>query len=213
MTVFDGDSELLRRFRAGDREALSTVYWFYVDRVERALYRGLRLTPWDAARRSAEVDDLAQEVFVRAFAERVRYAHDATRPYGPFLMTVARNALVDLLRRSARERHMDPGQIELLVGSDLPTEHDESPWADAKTMALVERYVAGLSEPEQRVYFQRYTCGRSQAQSAEELGLSRRQLRTLEARVRAGLSRVVARARLESGERVELRVPGIYERP
>jgi RNA polymerase sigma factor (sigma-70 family) len=199
MTVFASDLELLRRFRAGDREALSTVYWFYIDRVEGTLRRGLRMAHGDAATRSADLADLVQEVFIRAFAEPARRAYDSSRPYAPFLMTIARHALVDLLRRSSRERNVELSRLELLMEQEAPDESEQAPWADPSTMALVQRYVEGLSAQERSVYDQRYTRNRSQEQSAEALGLSRQQVRTLEARVRTGLVRELARAKLRSG--------------
>src|SRR5258708_9260973 len=41
MTIFMHDEDLLFRFRAGDRKALSTVYWHYLAAVETLLRRCL----------------------------------------------------------------------------------------------------------------------------------------------------------------------------
>ena len=49
------------------------------------------------------------------------------------------------------------------------------------------------------MYVQRYAHSRSQQESAEALGLSRQRVRTLEARVREGLVRELARAKQASG--------------
>ncbi len=212
MTVFAGDPELLRRFRACDREALSTVYWFYVASVEAALRRGLRMTRGGSAPPGADVADLVQEVFIRAFAEPARRAYDETRPYAPLLMTIARHALVDSLRGSGREHQMDPSQLELLVERESACEGEDGPFADPTTMALVERYVAGLPARERLVYVQRYAWSRSQEQCAEALGMSRQQVRTLEARVRAGLVRELARAKFASGGLVGSLVHATEER-
>ena len=88
MTVFAGDQDLLRRFRAGDRQALSTVYWHYVDAMElflRGCLGGAQRQGWRA---DAELADIMQDVFVKAFSERARLAYDPAREYRPFLMTI-----------------------------------------------------------------------------------------------------------------------------
>lgn len=197
MTVFANDADLLRRFRLGDRDALSTVYWFYVARVEFVVRRGLLLAGAGTAERlRADMADLAQEAFVHAFAPAARQAYDATRPYGPYLLVIARNALVDHLRRAGREQNLELSQIEELLAPRAEWQVEDVPWADAQTMALVERYVADLPARERAVYVQRFGEGRSQLQAADVLGLSRQQVRTLESHVRDGLARALARAKL-----------------
>ena len=148
MTVFVGQPELLRRFQAGNREALSQVYWFYIERVELALRRGLRMAHGDWVVLGADDADLVQEVFLRAFAEPARLAYDAVRPYAPLLMTIARHTLADFLRRSGRERHFDPSQLAVLVENEPEegAEGTEGPWTgpdDAGDRRALPREPAG----------------------------------------------------------------------
>jgi RNA polymerase sigma factor (sigma-70 family) len=197
MTVFVGDHDLLRRFRAGDREALSTVYWHYVGAVDALLRRSLAATGWGwDTSMCADVADIAQEIFVKAFADKARHAYDPQRTYKPFLMSIARNALVDYLRGLSREAKLDIAQIDglLMVDDAPPTE--PLPWTDPQLMLVVEGYVAGLAAPERSVYLERYVHCRSQEHAAAALGMSRQRIRTLENRLRSGLSREVARWRL-----------------
>ncbi|HEV3190386.1 MAG TPA: RNA polymerase sigma factor [Polyangiaceae bacterium] len=202
MTVFATDKELLRRFRAGDRRALATVYWHYVDSVEVLLRRCLAAADRRGWGARADVADVLQDVFVKAFAERVRLAYDDRREYRPYLMAIARNALVDQLRGVSREIQLDPATIDALVSAETqPTDEsaEQLPWADPQTMLLVDHYVAGLAEAERAVYLERYVRCRSQEHAAQALGMTRQKVRTLEGRLRGGLARELARSRLSAG--------------
>ena len=200
MTVFVDDPDLLARFRAGDREALSRVYWSYVVHVEGMVRRGLRFRERSGSHARVEVADVVQEVFTRAFAHSTRRSYDGTREYGRFLYTIAYHALVDFLRRRGRELPTETLELEGLLestssGSTSSGEPPcEAPWADARTIALVKRYLASLPAEEYRVYVQRYDEGRSQEQTAAALGLTRQRVRTLDAHLRTGLARELARA-------------------
>jgi len=178
--IFAEKPELLRRFRAGERAALETVYWEYVDLIGFVARRG--------SGRADVADDLVQETFARAFAERARLAYDGLRPYKPYLLTICRNLLADWAQKSGKDLSAD------LLTDDPQIEPDPpEAWAEPATVALVERYLAGLDPRLRAVYEQRYQQDRSQNQTAEALGLSRQRVRTLEERLRRGLSRVLVR--------------------
>jgi RNA polymerase sigma factor (sigma-70 family) len=208
MTVFANDPDLLARFRAGDRDALTSVYWSYVGRVEALVRTSLALVVGRSrSAPSADHADLVQEVFIRAFSEPARRVYDAAQPYAPLLMTIARNTLIDSLRRRRQEEQLDCPQVERWVDQVMQGQAPEAPWADPRTMALVERYVSELPEREHAVYVQRYVQSRSQIEAANALGLTRQQVRTLEARVRGGLARELSRAELAQDPRSGV-VPG-----
>ena len=173
MTVFVDRPDLLRRFRAGDRAALEEVYFAYVDLVAHVVRQSFH---------GAEAADLIQETFARAFAERARLGYDGLRPYKPFLMTVCRNLVVDEARKRGREVVVeDPPE-------PLPGDAAADPeWADAATVGVVERYVAGLDGKLRALYEERYVKDRSQNEAAAALGLTRQKVRTLEDRLRRGL--------------------------
>jgi RNA polymerase sigma-70 factor (ECF subfamily) len=194
MPIFRGQPRLLQRFREGDRAALETVYRAYVDKITSIARFGFRLpaaglTAPGLAHRPDEVADLVQEVFLKAFARKVRQSFDGERPYGPFLYAIARNVAVDWARQRGREiptpwRDLPEGDAEL-----TPDEAGDAPWADDATMALVRRYVASLDPELREVHRVRYEEGLSQRDAAERLGIGRQVLRTREARLREGLRR------------------------
>jgi RNA polymerase sigma-70 factor (ECF subfamily) len=201
MPILPKDPALLARFREGDREALEKVYWAYVDRVGRVVRHGFSMMRRDLGgaasghvegARPDEVADLVQETFLRAFAAPARLAYDGVRDYGPFLTTITRNLLVDRVRRLGRELSFDDLDVDW---PDAPAE-EEAPWADEAIMKVVRDYLAGLPDELRGVHEQRYVRGASQEESARLLGLSRQQLRTLEKRLREGLSEALERARV-----------------
>jgi RNA polymerase sigma-70 factor, ECF subfamily len=191
--------QLLERFRAGDEEAMATVYWACVDRVTGIVRAILRACAAGEALGPGEVDarmaDIVQEVFVKAFAPEARRSFDATRPYEPYLAQIARNVAVDCWRQTRRyvlvdlDRLID--QLSLEAETDSGGTHARS---DAETVALVNRYLAELDDKSRRVYEALYVRGLSQRDAAQVLGLGRQVVRTREANLRSGLRRELARA-------------------
>ena len=131
--------------------------------------------------------DLVQDVFTRAFEPRTRRRFDGVREYGPYLGQIARNVVVDHLRRKQRQVAIDA--IPLINQISLhPAPHDPAnDFADLQTMTLVARYVADLPTDLRRVHEALNVQGLSQRDTAEALGLGRQVIRTLEARLRDGL--------------------------
>jgi RNA polymerase sigma-70 factor (ECF subfamily) len=198
MTVLWGRSDLLQRFRSGERSALNEVYWAYVGDVEQLIRRGFALTRGVEIRgvgASSQLADLVQDVFVKAFSPSARTAYDGLRNYRPYLLTIARNVLIDWARRSNREISVDDSELEAMLAQEAP---DEPPQQDIQMMNVVEEYVSTLPPVARDVYRERYVHCRSQNEAAETLSLSRQQIRTWEARLRKGVVRALMRAGVET---------------
>ena len=127
---------------------------------------------------------------MRAFAPDTRLSYDGLRPFVPFLFTIARNTLVDWWRRRGREVPM------ALTLDDTPEEMtaDVAPgnFDDARTMAVVERFVRRLHDDLRAVHEARFDRGLSQRDAAEALGMGRQTLRTLERRLTDQLREALA---------------------
>jgi RNA polymerase sigma factor (sigma-70 family) len=178
-------------FRDGRREVLADVYRMHVDQVERIVERGF----WRGAARTAvrgvpavDVPDLVQEVFARAFCDSARRSFDCRRRYSPFLAAIARNLVIDWLRRQRVELAL-PEEV-----ADLRADGAECPWVDEALAHVVEGYVSTLPERLKSVFEQRYVLGRPQTAAAAALGITRQRLRTRESKLRAGLSRALRTA-------------------
>ncbi|MGB1013782.1 MAG: RNA polymerase sigma factor, partial [Nannocystaceae bacterium] len=95
---------LLKGFRAGEHQALTTVYREHADDIARILRRGFAFNSAGKKLRFVgyhsgfELHDALHETFRRAFEPRARDGYDGIRPYGPYLRTIARNIVLQTFR-------------------------------------------------------------------------------------------------------------------
>jgi len=193
MTIFRGRIDLLERFRDGERSALDLVYRAYVGRVVAIVRHGLPI-PARYARmrvfgRRQDLRDVVQEIFMRAFAPASRAVFDGTRDYGPYLFALARNLMIDRVRRTGREVPTVWPKMEALANANALS--IDAADADPCARTVVESYLDGLDSDLRAVHETRYQHGLTQEQGAAALGISRQSLRTLEQRLRSGLRRAL----------------------
>jgi RNA polymerase sigma factor (sigma-70 family) len=197
VTVFVDNRPLLMAFRRGERSALETVYWHYVDGVESFVRRGF--TVGDTRVRGLtdpDVAEVVQETFMRAFTAGARASYDGLRPYRPYLLRIARNLLVDRARLAGRLRlGDDEGLADQLEDAAEPADAalERVELADA-----ARAFVEGLDAASRDFVRLRFEQGASQDAVAGELGITRRRVRTLEKRIRADLEQHLQRAGLGS---------------
>lgn len=115
------DAALAARAAAGDRDAFGVLVLRH-QAAARRVCRAVTLDDHDA-------DDAAQDAFLSAL-DRIE-TYDRSRPFGPWLMRIATNAAIDLLRRRnvRRTEMLD----EALAGSR------DSPARDAEQSELAAR--------------------------------------------------------------------------
>lgn len=94
LTAAPSDADLIAAWRAGDEQAAAEL----VGRHARALARFLA----GAGAPDADVDDLAQETFIRAFRSVDRFRGQCQ--FRTWLMTIGGNVLKDFGRRAARRQ-------------------------------------------------------------------------------------------------------------
>jgi RNA polymerase sigma-70 factor (ECF subfamily) len=201
MSLFQGRPDRLAAFRAGDRAVLDTVYRAHVDRVSEIVANGFRIAGTGRAilglgGRPADLADAVQEIFLKAFARNARTAYDGTRDFEPYLTTIARNVLIDRVRRSGRELLMADVDLDVAGKSAASAAHREvaARWEDPLALEVVRRFVEALPPELAQIHRVRYVEGLSQRQAAQRLGISRQVVRTLEDRLRDGLRRELGRA-------------------
>lgn len=201
MTVFADNRPLLDAFRRGDRAALSTVYFQYVDDIAAMVRNGFSLPASGARVRGAADEhtlrDVVQEVFTRAFAPRARDAYDGIRPYRAYLRRIARNLMIDRARASDPTVPLDHEDGELVIEPEAPEQ--DSAWLAQRRETVA--YIATLAPELQMLIKLRFEDERSQDDTAAALGISRRRVRTLEARVQRGLRHALRRAGLDQKDR------------
>ncbi|HLV67440.1 MAG TPA: sigma-70 family RNA polymerase sigma factor, partial [Polyangiaceae bacterium] len=166
------------------------VYRAYVRGVDgylRALARAARCP--ELAQPSAVADSL-QEVFVRAFSPAARANYDSQRPYRAYLHKIAKNCFLDQVR--ARRRANDY-EIVSLPDPEASVTPEPDQTVDPRVNLVLATYLASLPPELKGVYEQRFVLGKSQEHACAVLGITRRRLRTDEARLKTGLRRALVR--------------------
>jgi RNA polymerase sigma-70 factor (ECF subfamily) len=173
-TLDSSDAELLARVAEGDREAFELLYRRYV----RPLF-GLAL------RRLGDrghAEDAVQEAFAAIWRSASTYRPERGAA-GGWLYTVARNAIVDRLRRNGLAT--DAELPELVSREPGPSEQAE----DSYVSWRVHRALEELQPREREVIELAYWSGLSQSEVADYLGLP---LGTVKTRTRSGLAHLAS---------------------
>jgi RNA polymerase sigma-70 factor (ECF subfamily) len=178
------DPELVVRARAGDQEAYRLLYERHAPRVLALVWR---IT---GDRHSA--DDALEDAFVRAFRSLEQF--DLERPFAPWIAEIARNAARGLLRRK------DDGPVKTAGGSLDDAASTVEPLHVVAQREREEVLLAALvemPERERQVLTLRYREGKSQPETAQALGCSRRTVAELQ---KSGLARLGRLVRLRIGK-------------
>jgi RNA polymerase sigma-70 factor, ECF subfamily len=166
------DAELLARVGERDREAFEILYGRYVRPVFSLALRRL------GDRGHAE--DAVQEAFAAIWRSASTYRPERGAA-GGWLYTVARNAIVDRLRRNGPST--DSELPELAATEPGPPQRAE----DSYISWRVHRALEELQPREREVIELAYWSGMSQSEVAQYLGLP---LGTVKTRTRSGLARL-----------------------
>ena len=159
---------------------MSRVYQAHAE----PLARMLRAMAWRGrgfgqARGALELENTVLETFARAFEPRTRAAYDGVRPYGYFLVGIARNVLLE----QSRQREVAVGLEPFEEVGEVPEEGTgmAQMLEDREVEGLLEGFKGELSEEERRLFELRFgEDGVAQEGAAEQLGLTRIQVRRRE---------------------------------
>jgi RNA polymerase sigma-70 factor (ECF subfamily) len=134
--------------------------------------------------RRSDVEDLAQETFLRAFAAEATQEIVSPRA---FLFTTARNLALNEAQRMANisNTSLEDFPAPDVLGSDSQVSGDETLYSRQKMMVFAEA-VSALPEQCRRVFLLRKVHGLSQKEVAGALGIAES---TVEKQVAAGLLR------------------------
>jgi RNA polymerase sigma-70 factor (ECF subfamily) len=164
------DAELLGRVGTGDQEAFETLYRRYV----RPLF-GLALRRLGDR---GQAEDAVQDAFAAIWRSASTYRPERGAA-GGWMYTVARNAIVDRLRRNGPSA--DAELPELPSQEPGPAQQTE----DSYVSWRVHRALEELQPREREVIELAYWSGMSQSEVADYLGLP---LGTVKTRTRSGLA-------------------------
>jgi RNA polymerase sigma-70 factor, ECF subfamily len=176
------DAELIRLVAVGDRPAFEELHRRYARSVLGIALRRIG----DRGR----AEDATQDTFASVWRSAARF--DPARGAAPsWIFTVARNAIIDGLRRRPEPPVDNPPEIA--APGPGPADAAESEWVSWR----VHRALEILSPEERSLIELAYWSGLSQSEIAEYLGLP---LGTVKTRTRAALSRLADELHDELGD-------------
>lgn len=177
----EADRRAVLAIRNGDREAFGTLVERYQGRIF-GLCRMMTRHPQGA-------EELTQDAFVRAFTHLDRY--DETRPFYPWLATIAVRLTQTWLRR--RARHIEREGAELGPGQEPAAA--ANPLGDLLTgeeSARLWSSVQALTSGERTAVYLHYRQDMKLADVAKALGVTAGTVKTLLFRARRKLREQVA---------------------
>ena len=207
MTLLTNNRPLLDAFRRGENDALASVYREYADDVLQLLFRGIvEKQKGTYIRGIADVNqrlDCLQDVFVKAFAANARESYDGLRPYRSYLLTIARNRLIDYWRAHSRDPvagdhtvvEEDPEAFERIMGAQqtetAAAEESRLHWQ--RCLAASDSYFSALDKKTQRFVALRFREELPLLEVARQLHMSRWKARSLEKKLQLNLHRYLQR--------------------
>ncbi len=157
------DEWLVRRSKAGDAEAFGQI----VTRHQPAVYRVVRGILGDPA----ESEDVAQEVFLKAYANLARFRGESS------IFTWLYRIAVNEALRARKRRHLQP--LEAAEDAEAPCP-ETAPDEEAPTLATLRRLMAMLPDDHRVIITLRDLEGLSYQEIAETLDLP---IGTVESRI------------------------------
>lgn len=176
------DEEVVQRALGGDRDAFGVL----VHRYQRLVFR---IVGGFLANR-ADVEEVAQEAFLRAFAGLSGFRPGS--PFGPWIARIATHASYDRLRRRQRGPEVaweDLSPDEQRAAQTLATGGDPADRASARD--LLERAVASLGPKDRQALILADAQGLTPAEVGRVLGCSPLAARIRLHRARRAMRRVV----------------------
>lgn len=169
MTELDKEKEeaLIRQATRGDGEAFTRLYDMYMERIYRYVSYRVSIV--------ADVEDLTQEVFLRAW-NSIR-GYQPRNPFLAWLFTIAHNRVIDYYRKKGRQLETTLDDLPLSTGGAEDPEMEEM--VDRDT---VRRLIAHLSGDEQQVLMLRFVEGLDYSDVASALGKSQGAVRVIQLR-------------------------------
>jgi len=173
------ERQAIQQAQKGDAEALVTLYRRYYDAIYTFLYH--------RTRNQELAEDLTADVFER-MVEKIATYRQTSRPFLAWLYTLARNRLIDVLRREARAPQWEPLDAELhtpqAASPEVITEH-------RLTAECLHRVLTQLTPDQQQVIALKFLQGYRNEEIAARMGKPVGAVKSLQFRALAAMRRIL----------------------
>ena len=173
------EQTVVEQAKAGNQDALSTLYTFYFPRVYRFVAGRVRSTQ--------DAEDVTEEVFLRVVTNLKRYEWRGL-PFGAWVFRIARNEVISHARR--QRRRGTPAQLSETMPDDR--QDHVAAYEVQATIEVVREATAKLPPAQRDVISLRFGAGFSVAETALALGKTQNNVKVLQHKAIARLQGMVA---------------------
>lgn len=176
-------ADLIERFRAGDPDAVRTVYREHAGAVHTVAYSIVRNRDLAA--------DVVQQTFVKAWRSASRF--EGSRELTPWLYSIARNTAIDMLRSEMKPTR---GGHAPEVDVGVEPETFERSWERFE----IRRAIDALPETEREVVRRSHLLGHTHEAIAEQLDIPIGTVKSRSARAHRRLAAALAHLANQGGD-------------
>lgn len=157
-----------------------------------AHYRQVRAFCRQMLGSAAQAEDAAQEAFVRAYRSFASY--DGSQPFGGWIMTIARNHCLDVVRRRGLERAHFGVEAEEIAAAEAAADDGLDVLLGAERAGAVNAAVGALPERYRLPLVLAYFADASYDEIAAQLGITRTHVGALLCRAKQTLRKTLETA-------------------
>lgn len=154
------DQELVRRLKQGDQEAFQELYQKYHSKI---YYHTLKFT-----KSPALAEDVVHDVFVRIWEGRNALKEELS--FQSYLFTLAKNHLLNLLKRASREADI---LQEMIAHTQVALRTTENSLSYRETSEMISKAIEKLPVQRKRIYELCRQEGLSYEEVARKLGITK----------------------------------------
>lgn len=161
MDKYEGynESELVSLLKQGDQQALSALYYQHIKQLKYYAQRTAQ-SPFLA-------EDIVHDTFVKVWESRSLI--DPLRPFKPYLYTIAKRSLLNMLKRAQHETAI-MSEIRKYSSQNENTTELQVDYNESN--ALITEAISNLSGQVKEVFVRCRIQGLTYRQTAEELGIT-----------------------------------------
>lgn len=153
------ESELISMLQQGDQQALSALYYLHVKQLKYYAQRTAQ-SPFLA-------EDIVHDTFVKVWENRLLI--DPLRPFKPYLFTIAKRNLLNMLKRAQHETAI-MSEIRKYSSDDENTTELQVDYNESN--ALITEAISSLNGQVKEVFVRCRIQGLTYRQTAQELGIT-----------------------------------------